>query len=55
MASMPPRSWTSCDTIVRMENLAIINGHSRGTAGGGILNDATLVLDRVAVASNEVS
>ena len=40
-------------TIARLRNLAIVNGSSDG-AGGGVLNSATLVLERVALSDNAV-
>lgn len=40
-------------TVVRVRNLALVNGSSDGP-GGGVLNAATLVLERVALADNAV-
>ncbi|MEM9600682.1 MAG: hypothetical protein AAF926_06640, partial [Pseudomonadota bacterium] len=41
-------------TVLRLRNLAIVNGSADGP-GGGILNGGTTVLERVAIASNEVT
>lgn len=47
---------TGAGTVLRLRNLAIVNGSPDGAGGGGgILNDATVVLERVALASNEVT
>lgn len=40
--------------VLRLENIALVNGSADGP-GGAILNDGTLVMERVAIADSEVT